>query len=406
MSRPRVLIMPSWYPTAALPLTGSFFKEQAQVVAREWDTRVLLPVAQTSRKYWGNKPLPPDQLPLQDPPAFAARYRTDKWMSWSRRNDSITGALLQSLGEFARDGWIPDVVFAHSAAWAGMLATRVGKRVGLPVVIVEHSSSWIVNEYTAEQESCIRQALADATTVCAVSPALRRLMLAHDLPDTIHWEVVGNLVDESLFCPCESPRTDSEGGFSILTVSARHFIKDVRTLFRAAAIIRTRRPQFHLAIRAVGDFRPGGPTFSELAAECGIHDLVTADYFLERTDTAQAMREADLFVSSSIAETFGIVIAEALACGVPVVATRSGGAEYILGEDSPFLLEPRDPDALAEKILEVVDGRLPFNSERAVHSVVSRFGTQAFGARMREVLVETIERYDVARATARRPSCI
>lgn len=391
MSRRRVLVLPSWYPTAVQPLTGSFFQEQARVLACEWDARVVVPLGQSTRRYWSNQSLPPDLQPLQDPPAFVARYRTDRWMNWSRHQHSIAGAVQRSLAQFARDGWVPEVLLAHSTAWAGMVATRVGKKLGLPVVIIEHSSSWIVNEYTAEQESCIRQALADATTVCAVSPALRRLMLAHDLPDTIHWEVVGNLVDESVFYPSDPPRTNSEGGFRVLTVANRKFTKDVRTLLRAVALVRAQRPLFRLAIRVIGDFRGEVQTFSELCADCGVASLVAVEDSLRRVQMAQAMRQCDLFVSSSIAETFGIVIAEALACGMPVVATRSGGAEYILGEGSPFLVEPRDAEMLASKILEVVDGACSFDALQASDSIVRRFGTAAFRARMSRVLGEAVD---------------
>jgi glycosyltransferase involved in cell wall biosynthesis len=75
-----------------------------------------------------------------------------------------------------------------------------------------------------------------------------------------------------------------------------------------------------------------------------------------------------------------------------VVATRSGGAEYILGEDSPFLVEPRDPGMLASKILEVVDGAPPFDALQASESIVRRFGTAAFESRMTRVLGEAVRR--------------
>lgn len=392
MNRRRLLIVPSWYPTAGLPHSGSFFREQAQILAREWDARVLVPRGQSTRRFWSNVPLPPDKIPLQTPPAHVARYRTDRWMSWGRLYDSITGAVIRSLAAFSQEGWTPDVILAHSTAWAGLLATRAGRHVGVPAVIVEHSSSWVQNEYTDEQWAGIREALAAATTVCAVSPALRRVMLAHDLPASIHWEIVGNLVDEAVFFPARPARRADGDDFRVLTVASRNFKKDVLTLFRAAATVRTQRPDLRFGVRAVGDFRGSGPSFAELAAGCGIQDLLSTDYFLERHETAQAMRESDLFVSSSITETFGVVMVEALACGLPVVATRSGGAEYILGEGSPFLVEPRDPTTLAQAICAVADGAIPFDPEEATQSIIGRFGTEAFAARMTRVLDEAIRR--------------
>lgn len=68
------------------------------------------------------------------------------------------------------------------------------------------------------------------------------------------------------------------------------------------------------------------------------------------------MNACDIFVLPSLAESFGIVQIEALACGKPVVATRNGGSEEIIISDVyGLLVEPADPDDLAEKILVALD---------------------------------------------------
>jgi glycosyltransferase involved in cell wall biosynthesis len=391
----RVLIVPSWYPSAARPLTGSFFREQAHVLMPEWDVRVLVPCGQSTRLYWRGQALAAEAQPLQDPPAFAARYRTDKWMKWGRLQDAIAAAVSRSLSEFERGGWVADVVLAHSTAWAGVTAARVARRLGLPLVIVEHNCPWLLNRYTPEQQAAVFDALAAATTVCAVSPALRRLMLAHALSDSIHWEIVGNLVDEAVFSPAASGALASGAArddYPILTVASRQPAKDVGTLFRAAALLRRQRPQLRFTVRAVGDSLVDGPSFADLATDAGVADIVAVDGALDRPAVMHAMRDADLFVSSSIAETFGIVMAEALACGTPVVATRSGGAEYILGEGSPLLVEPREPEALAATIAQVVDGVVAFDPAAASRDIVERFGSRVFAARMTRVLNEAISR--------------
>jgi glycosyltransferase involved in cell wall biosynthesis len=64
----------------------------------------------------------------------------------------------------------------------------------------------------------------------------------------------------------------------------------------------------------------------------------------------------DVFVLPSLAESFGIVQIEAMACGKPVVATYNGGSEEIItSEDYGFLVEPANPKVLAEKILIALD---------------------------------------------------
>ncbi|NJE42905.1 glycosyltransferase family 4 protein [Thermococcus sp. GR6] len=68
------------------------------------------------------------------------------------------------------------------------------------------------------------------------------------------------------------------------------------------------------------------------------------------------MNAADIFVLPSLSESFGIVQIEAMACGVPVVATINGGSEEIItSEDYGLLCPPTNPECLAEKILIALD---------------------------------------------------
>lgn len=67
------------------------------------------------------------------------------------------------------------------------------------------------------------------------------------------------------------------------------------------------------------------------------------------------MNACDVFILPSLRESFGIAQVEAMACGKPIVATRNGGSEEILTSgDYGLLVEPRDPDALAEAVLKAL----------------------------------------------------
>lgn len=384
----RILIIPSYYPTPALPLTGSFFREQAQALATAMDVRVLVTRGQSTRRYLAHAPLPPQSCPLQDPPAHVATYRTDRFMRWSAMLDSMSKVVVRSLAAMAREGWKPDVILAHQFFWGGVLAGRAGRATSVPVVTVEHASSWFLHRFSREQQMAIRQGIADATIVGVVSPALRRLMLMHGLPRNLHWAVIGDLVDESLFHPVAERAPRPQGAYVIVAVANRTFNKDIQTLFEAVALVKERQPGRDMRVFAVGNFRGNGPSLDSLAEAAGVSCLVETEASLDRAAVADLMRSADLFVSTSIAETFGIVMAEALACGVPVIATRSGGAEYILGEGSPFLVEVQDPRELADRIESVMAGSLPFDPAAASRGIVARFGREAFTQRMVDVFGE------------------
>jgi glycosyltransferase involved in cell wall biosynthesis len=76
-----------------------------------------------------------------------------------------------------------------------------------------------------------------------------------------------------------------------------------------------------------------------------------------RANPYQIMAAADVFVLSSVYEGFGNVVAEALACGVPVVSTDCphGPAEILAGGQAGVLVPPRDAAALAVSLLQVLD---------------------------------------------------
>ncbi len=89
-------------------------------------------------------------------------------------------------------------------------------------------------------------------------------------------------------------------------------------------------------------------------------------------DVAELLRTFDVFVSASRSESFGIAMVEAMASGVPVVATRTPGAREIIDADKTGLLAPiGDAEALADAICELLDDptkreRLKANAQRMV----------------------------------------
>ena len=71
---------------------------------------------------------------------------------------------------------------------------------------------------------------------------------------------------------------------------------------------------------------------------------------------AQYLHAMDVFAFPSIAEGFGLALAEAMACGVPVVASAVGGVPELVSDGvSGLLVPPQDPEALAAAILSILE---------------------------------------------------
>lgn len=93
--------------------------------------------------------------------------------------------------------------------------------------------------------------------------------------------------------------------------------------------------------------------YRELARSLGLEAAVR--FLGYRTDIADLMLSADLFVLASVAEAFGLVLAEALYLGVPVVATRVGGIPEIVDDGvDGVLVPPGDSAALAQAVVELL----------------------------------------------------
>jgi glycogen synthase len=183
-----------------------------------------------------------------------------------------------------------------------------------------------------------------ADKVVALSESLGALA-TQTLPE-LRYGVVPNGVDLQLFHPAQPSAETANGRIKCLAVARLVERKGLDTLIRAIAQLEPGR--FELAI--VGD-GPDRTALRELAVSLGVAQKVQFLGSLHRAEVAQRYREADLFTLPSTAESFGNVFAEALASGLPVVATRVGGIPDLVEHGTNGLLvPPGDPVALAQAI--------------------------------------------------------
>jgi glycosyltransferase involved in cell wall biosynthesis len=123
--------------------------------------------------------------------------------------------------------------------------------------------------------------------------------------------------------------------------------KDVSTLLRAAALAARSRPDFRLEIAGDGPCRP---ELERLAGELGLAESVR---FLGAVrDVPALLGRARLFVLSSLTEGISLTLLEAMARGLPVVATHVGGNVEVVAEgQTGLLVPPREPERLAGALL-------------------------------------------------------
>lgn len=188
--------------------------------------------------------------------------------------------------------------------------------------------------------------------------------------------VVPNGIDSGAFSPGEPPAgllrelELPDGAFVVGIVARLGEEKDHATLLRAVARLRSSRPEPPLRLLVVGD----GPLRSgleALARDLGIADVV--QFPGSRPDVPDLLRAMDVFVLPSLSEGFPNALLEAMATGLPVVASAVGGSrEMVADGETGFLVPPQDPERLAERLALLWDDpHLRSETGRAARSFVA-----------------------------------
>ncbi len=195
--------------------------------------------------------------------------------------------------------------------------------------------------------------------------------LGHKYSEAI---VVPNVLDQVFETPVDTSHTHASP-FNFLTVASLESKKGIDILLRAFKKAFDVDPQYILKICGDGPLRQ---QLVALANSLGLKDVVHFAGYQPKQAVKKLLDEADVFVLASRVETFGVVVIEALSRGCPVIATRSGGPEYIVRADSGIIVEPGNEEELCRALQHII-GHYQDYSRADIHdSAVSRYGAGAF----------------------------
>ena len=121
-----------------------------------------------------------------------------------------------------------------------------------------------------------------------------------------------------------------------------------------------------------------------MARRLGVGSRVRFLGQLSRVEVRDAMWRANAFVLASRLETFGVVLIEALATGLPVISTGCGGPEDIIVPEVGVLLAPGDEQGLADAMVAVGSSER-FKPEVLRAYAAQRFGYETVGRSLREI---------------------
>jgi glycosyltransferase involved in cell wall biosynthesis len=267
-----------------------------------------------------------------------------------------------------------DLLHVHAGiGWEGHGLVRAGKAAGLPVVRTEHLPYLLTSPV---QQAEYRAMLASVDRRIAVSDAVSR---SHRDTGEGRQFVIRNGI-----APCAPQRSAGETRRALglgdtdrlmLTIARLTPQKHHEGLLAAIPVVLAAEPRARFVLVGSG---PGEAAIRDAIAEAGLGDSV--HLLGQRDDVPDLLAAADLFVLPSRFEGLSLALLEAIAAGLPTVATAVDGNLEALGPHHPLLVPPGDSAALASAILAALaDGEMAAASAR---SALERFETGFTAARM------------------------
>jgi len=254
-----------------------------------------------------------------------------------------------------------DIIHAHYAHPPGFVAVLLGKIVKKPVIITCRGSD--IHEYTEKnypdklRRSRVLYSIKNAVYLICVSNFLKRKVISLGIDDA-KVTVIPNGVKSRMFYPIDSSVARKQINLPIdkkllVNVALLTPIKGTKYLIDAFAELTKRRNDVLLLI--IGD----GPLRAELENQVLALNLdghVRFLGFIPNEELVFWFNAADLFVLPSLGEGFGIVLIEAMSCGIPIVASNVGGIPEIINEDNlGVLTTPGDIKGLSSCILQALN---------------------------------------------------
>ena len=268
---------------------------------------------------------------------------------------ATTRRLLNKLHRRARI----DAINAHWVYPDGVSASRLAKNLGCPIMLTALGSDINVSVEFPFRRRQISRALQPAEAASGISRALTSRLVAlgapahctHYLPNGVNKEIFNPAPPEMREQLCQRLGLDSSRKY-LLFVGRLHPIKGLKHLV-AALYLLANEGRLNFDTLLIG----GGESESEIKNDIcmrGLGKSVRLVGSVAHSAVRDWLRIGDAFCLPSLMEGMPNVILEAMACGVPIVASCVGAIPDVVNAESGILVAPGDPVALAKAIAEVM----------------------------------------------------
>lgn len=376
-----ILVFPSFYSEKDTPVSGLFFKNISKILGIYHKVGIVY-VEQQSLKFFFKNILRGyffTKSSIEDG-LLTYRFFSLNLFNQYKFGASVWGYFtIKLVKKYIKENGSPDLIHAHNIFNAGYVAKVISDKFDIPYIITEHSSAWFENSITCENMKIAEKIFNSSSCNIAVSEKLRGTI--QKSLNNINLKVVPNVVDTQLFSFSNNKKYNK---FTFISVG--HLYKNKGHVF---LIYEFRNfniviPESQLYIYGVG---PEKSFLENLINSLNLNNSVFLLGNVSPFDLSLSFNKSHCLISSSKLETFGVVLIEAMACGLPVISTKSGGPEEIIKNFNGILIDYGVYGQLTNSMLQIYNNIITYDASIIRNYIIENYSESVISNSMNELLL-------------------
>ncbi len=379
-----ILILARGIPSKRDPQWGCFEKDQAEALAALGHKVVVASVDSRFRLYYrkiGITTLSKNNVHYYN--SFIIPGVITKLFG-STFNSRIKVWQLERIYNIVEKKWgKPDIIYGQFF-FNSYIAIPLCKKHTIPLVTLEHAARF--NEEVIDKLSLYQsqEVYKNTSANIAVSQSLRKALQKRF---GIDCHVVYNVYGKEFYYVNTLRNTNV---VTFVTTGSLITRKGFDLLPQAFAKLNLPKDKWQLTI--IGE----GKEHTQLQLqidETDFHDNILLVGSKNKVEIAQMLNQSDIFVLPSRSETFGVVYIEAMACGLPVIATPCGGPEEFVTEKNGLLVPVDDIDELAKAIEHMFYHYQEYDRQAIADDCQARFSSEVIAKQLTEIFEDVVANY-------------
>ncbi|MDN5049869.1 glycosyltransferase [Aliarcobacter butzleri] len=272
--------------------------------------------------------------------------------------------------EYIKEFGIPDIIHAHNFLYAGIIAKFIKDEYGVNYIVTEHSSSFVRNKLSSGKIKSIENVAKNALKVTAVSSSFNNILKEYTKTNI---DLLPNIVDDFFFQ--KEFQNKISKNFIFLHIASLDKNKNQELLIKSFEKIAKLNHNVYLNIAGSGYMKK---YLESLVKKLDIQKQVNFLGRISQEKVRDEMMKSNCFVLSSNFETFGVVLIEALACGLPLIATECGGPKDIVNKQNGILIKTNNQLELKKAMLYMYENSYKYDREKLRNGAKEKFGEKTF----------------------------